>query len=398
MDVAVYKRHRAACKHRANRIYKACGCRIMLEGTATTDVDVQAVRSVFPGFARMGRFRLSAETRNWEDAQKKARTIERRALDIVAGVVPAAEAVTVAQAVQTFMAAKRNDGLEEPTLQKLAKTTERIKEFCEAAGLGNIADVRFDHLSTWDWSRFFGTTHSLITNQERVKSFFRFFHNAGVIHRNPAASWKRVTGKTAQVSGFTAEEYERILKAVGKCGFSAETERKVYSLVQLMRHAGLAIIDAACLERNQIVERNGEYRVSLATRQKTSKHGRLQRIDNAIPAAVGRDLMAVLNGNPRYVFWNRAGEDAATEVEKRDAVKYWQKRVRTLLDKAGFPDATGHKFRHTLAIEMIRHGATFEDVAAALGNTVAVVAKFYSHEWEQVRSGKTDAALKATWR
>jgi len=32
-------------------------------------------------------------------------------------------------------------------------------------------------------------------------------------------------------------------------------------------------------------------------------------------------------------------------------------------------------------VEMARHGATFEDVAAALGNTVAVVAKFYSHEW-----------------
>jgi len=78
-------------------------------------------------------------------------------------------------------------------------------------------------------------------------------------------------------------------------------------------------------------------------------------------------------------------------------VQHWAKQIRTLLNAAGLREATSHKFRHTLAIEMIRHGATFEDVAAALGNTVAVVAKFYSHEWAKVRQGRTDAAIKATW-
>ena len=34
---------------------------------------------------------------------------------------------------------------------------------------------------------------------------------------------------------------------------------------------------------------------------------------------------------------------------------------------------------------------------AALGNTVGVVAKFYSHEWAKVRQGRTDAAIKAAW-
>jgi transposase-like protein len=35
--------------------------------------------------------------------------------------------------------------------------------------------------------------------------------------------------------------------------------------------------------------------------------------------------------------------------------------------------------------------------AATLGNTVAVVAKFYSHEWGKVRQHRTDAAIKAAW-
>jgi hypothetical protein len=105
--------------------------------------------------------------------------------------------------------------------------------------------------------------------------------------------------------------------------------------------------------------------------------------------------MKVLNGNPLYVFWN--GQEVVGDDEKRRASNHWDKWIRALLDAAGFPDATSHKFRHTLAIEMIHHGASFEDVAAALDNTVAVVAKFYSHEWAKVRQGRTDKAIKATW-
>lgn len=225
-----------------------------------------------------------------------------------------------------------------------------------------------------------------------MKSFFRYFHNAGVIAKNPAAAWKRIKGEVEQVSGFTPKEYEKITATAKKMG-----DQKLYALVQVMRFGGLGIIDASCLEREQIIQRGNEYRVRLASRQKTSKKETRQMIDNAIAPQVGRDLVAVLNGNPRYVFWNRAGEDAATPTEKRDAVKYWQKRVRSLLDQAGLHNATSHKFRHTLAIEMIRHGATFEDVAAALGNTVGVVAKFYSHEWAKVRQNKTDSAIQRTW-
>jgi hypothetical protein len=46
---------------------------------------------------------------------------------------------------------------------------------------------------------------------------------------------------------------------------------------------------------------------------------------------------------------------------------------------------------------VIHHGATFEEVAAALGNTLGVVAKFYSHEWAKARQGRTDRAIKAAW-
>jgi len=396
MDVAVYKRHSADCvKGRTNRAFSKCGCRVWLEGYATTDAEVRAVAAVYPGYNKRGRFRLSANTRNLAQAQETARTIERRALDIVAGVTNPADQMTVVKAVDIFMTAKRNSGIEEPTLLKLEKTTARIKQFCDADGLDFLADVNLTHLTGWDWGRNFKTTLSLITNQERVKSFFRYFHNAGVIAKNPAAAWPRIKGKVDQVSGFTPAQYQRVLDAIPKAGFSGTMQTRVRALVELMRHGGLAIIDASTIERDNIVRNGNDYRIQLASRQKTSKAGQRQPIDNAIPRAVGKLLLEVLNSNPQYVFWS--GGKSGSDEEKREAVKYWQKQIRTLLDCAGFPKATSHKFRHTLAIEMIRHGATFEDVAAALGNTVGVVARFYSHEWARVRVGKTDAAIKATW-
>ncbi len=372
--ITIFVRHSADCKYAGDEFCKRCNCRKHLRWTQNGE-----------------QYRRKAGTRSWTQAEEAKRRLE----DELAGRKPSTDTpenrMSVAEAVKVFMQAKNNDGLEPPTIQKLQKTCDRIRDFAENGGVFMLENVTLIHLSTWPWDRYLKTTHSLRTNQERVKSFFRYFHNAGVLAKNPAAAWKRMTGKVEQVSGFTAKDYEKIVKVAEKTG------PKLHALVQLMRFGGLAIIDAACLGRSQIIQKKDEYRVRLASRQKTSKKAQRQMIDNAIPPQVGKDLLAVLNGNPRYVFWNRAGEDAATDVEKRDAVKYWQKQVRALLDKAGLPEATSHKFRHTLAIEMIRHGATFEDVAAALGNTVGVVAKFYSHEWAKVRQGRTDAAIKAAW-
>jgi integrase/recombinase XerD len=377
--ITIFVRHTPDCKYLGDEFHKGCRCRKHLR------------------WSKGGKqYRKTAGTRSWEQAETVKLQLQAQLSGTLIPHAPKTK-MSVAEAVEVFMTAKRNDGLELPTIQKLGKTTARIQDFCTAGGVYFLEDVNLTHVTTWAWTRYFATTHSLVTNQERVKSFFRYFHNAGVIAVNPAASWKRIKGKVEQVSGFSPAEFQKILNAIPKCEFSGPMQQRLRALVLVMRYAGLAIIDAATLERSQIHKQGNDYRIQLTSRQKTSKRSARQAIDNAIPKSVSVELLAVLNGNPRYVFWDGGKTGEGRDSEKREAVKYWHKQIRTLLDKAGFPNATGHKFRHTLAIEMIRHGATFEDVAAALGNTVGVVAKFYSHEWAKVRQGKTDDAIKATW-
>jgi integrase/recombinase XerD len=377
--ITIFVRHTPGCKWAGDEFCKRCNC-----------------RKHFRWSQDGKQYRKQAGTRTWAEAEENKRRLE----DQLAGRKPEAteKRTLVSEAVALFMAAKRNDGLEKPSLDKLQLTVNRVQSFCESAGIMCLEDLDLTHVSTWPWTNYFTKTHALRNNQSRVKQFFRYFEIAGILPANPAKAWKTVKGKTEQVKGFTPEEYTRILKAVAKCGWSPETAAKMHALVRVMRFAGLAMIDACCLERSQIHHDRGRYRIRLRSRQKTSKNANLQSVDNAVPVEVGKELLAVLNGNPRYVFWNFNGDGPASDDQKRAvSEKFFQRYMRTLLDKAGLPNATGHQFRHTLALEMIRHGASYEDVAAALGNTVAVVARFYSHEWARVRQGKTDKAIQATW-
>jgi len=398
--ITIFVRHSKDCKYAGDEFCRRCHCRKHFR------------------YTRDGKqHRKQAGTRSWAEAEERKRELE----DQLAGRAPiedqAEKRLSVADACDSYMKAKKNAGLEAPSLQKLQKVVDRIGRFCAEQDLKFIDEVNLTHVSMWDWAQYFKTTHSLRTNQNRVRAFFRFFHDAGVIQRNPTTAWKRIKGKTEQVSGFSREEFDRVLAAIPtverriirsskeKRATREQTlkgtpllQQRLRALVLLMRYSGLAIIDAVSLEKSNVVHKGKEFRVQIKTRQKVSKRDVLQAIDNAIPEYVGQELLAVLNTNPRYIFWNRGEHESGNEeAEKRKATGYWQKWIRALLDCAGFPDATSHKFRHTLAIEMIRHGATFEDVAAALGNTVGVVAKFYSHEWAKVRQGRTDAAIKAAW-
>jgi hypothetical protein len=217
--ITIFVRHKAECKYAGNEFFKACRC-----------------RKHFRWSIGGKQYRKMAGTRSWTEAEELKLQLQAQ---LTGTPIPHApkDRITVAEAVETFMAAKRNDGLEKPTLQKLDKTTARIQDFATASGVYALEDINLTHITTWPWTHYFGTTHSLRTNQERVKSFFRYFHNAGVIAKNPAAAWKRITGKVEQVSGFTSKEYEKIVKA-------AKASPKLHAIVQLMRFGGLAIIDA----------------------------------------------------------------------------------------------------------------------------------------------------------
>jgi site-specific recombinase XerD len=73
----------------------------------------------------------------------------------------------------------------------------------------------------------------------------------------------------------------------------------------------------------------------------------------------------------RRLSWNEQSSELSTKsmVERTLAAVFKASMV---------PNAHAHRFRHTLATELLGNGASFEDVADILGNSPAIVRKRYA--------------------
>jgi len=61
---------------------------------------------------------------------------------------------------------------------------------------------------------------------------------------------------------------------------------------------------------------------------------------------------------------------------------------------SGVPNAHPHRFRHTLATEILARGGTLQDVADILGISVKVAEKHYA-KWSQARQNRITALMEA---
>jgi integrase len=66
--------------------------------------------------------------------------------------------------------------------------------------------------------------------------------------------------------------------------------------------------------------------------------------------------------------------------------------LRSVFRKSGVPRAHAHRFRHTLATELLARGASFEDVADVLGNSPEIVRKHYA-KWSPTRQARLDELM-----
>ena len=211
MHVILYKRHQADCGHKKDKNFKRCRCSVWLEW----NVDGKQTRQ-------------SAKTFNWDTAQQKARAIEQSHLDAELGRGPApSEAKRVDEAIALFMDSKRGEDLASATLYKHTLTLGRLQLFCDAQGIFSVKDITLGHLTTWRATWPFESPLAKRNNQERVKSFFKFCFDAGLIPTNPTAQLSSIQVKADEahnVQPFEPKEYKRILAAVLKSGLQPRNQ------------------------------------------------------------------------------------------------------------------------------------------------------------------------------
>jgi len=188
-----------------------------------------------------------------------------------------------------------------------------------------------------------------------LRAFLRFAHATGRTAAPLAGAVPAVAGwrLAALPRGLSAGEIGRLLAG---CDRETAVGRRDYAVLSLLARLGLRGAEAAGLRLGDIDWRAGEIAV-------TGKGSRTERLP--LPAPAGEALAAWLtDGRP-------ACESRAVFVTvRRPYRQLTPEAVRQIMgracERAGLERRGAHRFRHALATEMLRAGASLPEVGQVL--------------------------------
>ncbi|HTX38013.1 MAG TPA: tyrosine-type recombinase/integrase [Bryobacteraceae bacterium] len=220
-----------------------------------------------------------------------------------------------------------------------------------------------------------------------VRHFFRFCLDNEWIFR----SWAEKVSMPKNVQPadrepYTPNEVARIIAACNGIGRGAYERLRARAMVLLLRYTALRISDVATLEKSRI--RRGEIFVRTTKNGKPVRlpvHADLQAALDVLPAPRG----AADPANCPYFFWSGNG---GTRAIIRDA----RRTLDAVYVASGVEGACSHRFRHTLATEILEMGGTFEEAADILGDTEAIIRKHYA-KWSAGRQARISNLLVQIW-
>lgn len=136
------------------------------------------------------------------------------------------------------------------------------------------------------------------------------------------------------------------------------------AIIMTFLHTGLRIGDVIRLTKHDV--KGGTLHLNTRKRDKVVTlrvHPELRKALDAHFAAQGP-----VQRRSRYAFTTETGKPIVSLA--RDLRRLWK--------RAGISGAHAHRFRDTIAVRLLSQGASLYDVAKILGNTAAVVEKYYA--------------------
>jgi site-specific recombinase XerD len=267
------------------------------------------------------------------------------------------------------------------TQRRYGHVLHRLAQYCAEEKLRYLTDVEVEVLDDYRSTRQVAPS----TNAKELvilRIFFAFARERQWIMDNPALRIQPPRNlKPTEIVPYTRQEITRILAACDGVRDCAYERQRARALILLMRYTGLRISDAAALERDRI--KNGQIFLH------TKKTGGMvflpvpQQLEDAlarVPAPRGA------REDPRYYFWN--------EVSSRSTlVGSMERMLRTVFQRSGVKGAHAHKFRHTLATDLLARGYSEPQVADVLGISPAVVHRHYA-KWSQARQESINEMMR----
>ncbi len=373
----VYTRHYPPCPQRDGN-HRRCHCPKWINGTLPT-----------------GQFvRVSAKTRSWENAERKARIMEVNA-DPLRPVRPDVSLrITVEEAVRDF--------LSDEEARQLAKTTTCQSKTLFQKQLINWArgeSLNFiDELTTVRLREFRASwKNGALTTQRkhhRLNGFFDFCIENEWLQKNPSKKMKPVQVSPDPTDYFTPSEMEKIIDGTyvyggwrGGRDFEHRATR-LRALILLMRWSGLSILDAVTLERRRLHD----------DRLLLYRHKTKVPVYVPLPPDVAELLDRLPNSNSRYFFWSGNGDP-------HTAKKAWQRSLRLLFRTVNLKIEDSvpkrchpHMFRDTFAVELLLAGVSLDQVSLLLGHSSIKITEKHYAPFVKARQQQLEISARMAWR
>jgi|SRR5579862_1353238 len=361
--LTVWRRHTGECPHRdKGRNYLKCNCPVWADGY------VNGKRTL----------RQSLETRDLARARKKAIALEFPE-DGVFKPPP--------DAVCAFLGHCQSEGLTDATISKYRNPLTKLAEFCKAEEIDSLEELTTEKLDQFRAGR--GIKQITACKElEILRVFLGFCVDRRWMKENPAKRIKLARNlKPNEVVPFTSVEITAIVKACERVGKRQYERLRSRAMILTLRYTGLRIGDVSMLARDRIRRDGDTWRIFI----RTEKSG--QPVFLPLPPELKMALDCVpppvSNIESRYFFWNGTGK-AKTHKAHIDRC------LRAVFKESGVLGAHAHRFRHTLATELLGRGASFEDVADILGNSPAIVRKHYG-KWSAARQSRIDDLMERVY-
>jgi site-specific recombinase XerD len=317
------------------------------------------------------RVRLSLKTRDLQRAARRLTEIEDR--------ISGKPRKTVADAVTAFHA--QHAGKASETKRKYKRILGFLGEFCNKASIHYLDQVNVETMDRYTlWRAKEGW--AWIKEVELLTQFFEFCRDREWTAKNPARSLKRPRMIEANnIVPYTKQEIIAIIAACDQIGRTSYERRRARAMALLMRYAGLRISDVITLSRDHVRGTRLEKRAI--------KNHRMIRVE--LPSAVIEALEVL--PHPKDAADDNRRFFSKDTANLRSLVKGAWRTMAAVFKQAGVKHAHPHRFRHTLASELLGKGGKLEEVAAILGDSAATISRYYA-KWTPEYQDRQDVLIR----
>jgi site-specific recombinase XerD len=344
--LSLWRRHESKCPHSAKgRSWIKCQCPVWCDG----EFDGKRVRE-------------SLGTRDWGRAGRRLAALEDE-LGKAANGEPAAQRKPVKEATAIFLGQRE---VEPSTMKKYRRVMDRIAAFSQSKNLIHIDEFTLDLLDQYRLTRKLCAL-SWQKELQLLRTFFEFCLDRDWIEKNPAKKMKMpLDPKPKPREPYTQSEIIRILAAAETFGRNSYERLRAKAIILLLRYYGLRISDVATLRKDRI---KGDHIFLHAL-----KNGAAIWLPLVPDVQSALDCLPLPQGaNPEceYFFWTGFGA--------RDRhIQTIDRTLKAVFDRSGVRNGQAHRFRHTLATEILIAGGTIEDCANILGDSPEIIRKHYA--------------------